>query len=254
VEDCALLLEVIAGFDELDPATANRSVPPYRRMIARSLRGMRIAVPTRYFAENISREIESALQQSLGVFKALGMTVVEVDLPGFDQAFDLAQVILKAEAASIHEVWIRERPEDYDFGVRSQIEVGLYIPATRYLQALRLRSHFLKEFIEKVFSVADVIHTPILRRPVPKLTECDPRTAQTAAAVMDDFPHCTRPISYLGVPALVVPCGFDSNGLPIGFQLVGRPFDEATVLNVGHMYQLETDWQNQPPPLWKSTN
>lgn len=133
--------------------------------------------------------------------------------------------------------------------MRSRFEPGLYYPATRYLEALNLRGPMLQAFEAAVFAKADVMLTPVLSTPVPTLAATDahsnPDGSRAAAAVARN----TRPINYLGLPALAFPGGFSSNGLPIGLQAVGRAFDEATLFRLGHAYQQETRWHERVPPL-----
>ena len=144
--------------------------------------------------------------------------------------------------------WLATRPEDYADQVKSRIEPGLYYPATRYTEALSLRAKIATEYVATAMKGADLLHLPALSIPVPSIEETTAGDPATVAAKIAVITHCTRGINYLGLPALAVPCGF-ANGLPVGFQLVGKPFAEALLLRAGDAYQRVTDWHKQVPPL-----
>jgi len=247
VEDAAILLGAIAGGDAADPTTEDIAVPGYAAALAQSLEGVRIGVPRNFFYDRLAPSIGAALEASLAVYRDLGAAIVPVDVPDIDRAFTLAQIVAKAEAAALHEPWIKGRADDYAPGIRSEMEAGLLLPAVRYIEALRHRGPLLAAFL-RVFERVDLLHTPIYDDPTPAMAALDPQSTTVASHVMATFGRLARPFSYLGVPALVVPCGF-ADGMPVGFQLVGRPFDEARLLNAGHRYQRATDWHRRAPPL-----
>jgi len=126
---------------------------------------------------------------------------------------------------------------------------GLTTPATRYIQALNLRGQVPDQFVEAVFQKADVLHIPVMITPVPTLAESNLAANPGFSAFIATMGHCTRPINYLGLPALSVPCGFTKSGLPTSFQLVERPFDESTLYRLGHSYERETGWTELAPEL-----
>jgi aspartyl-tRNA(Asn)/glutamyl-tRNA(Gln) amidotransferase subunit A len=248
VRDCARITRVISGHDPKDPFTTSVSVPNYERYIEDDVRRLRLGVPTNYFYDNLSEEMRSGVQASLEVFRALGVELVEVEVPDLELAYTLAQVSLRAEASAIHEDWLRTRRQDYSVGVRSEVEAGLLIPAVRYLEAQRMRSSVLANLMTQTFNKVDVLHAPVLDRPAPRMDDVDPNEPTRSAEIMRTIARLTRPISYMGLCSLAVPCGF-SNGLPIGFQLIGRPYAEARLFNLGHLYQRETDWHTHRPSL-----
>ena len=127
------------------------------------------------------------------------------------------------------------------------MEAGFHVPATRYLEALTLRGRILSDFVTRVFGVCDVLLTPMLRIEVPKLAETEVGTPADVQRVIVELTRCTRNTNYLGLPGLSVPCGFSANGMPVAFQLVGRPFSEATLFRVAHAYQGATDWHTRRP-------
>ena len=248
VRDCARMTRVIAGRDPMDGHTAHVEVPDYEARLEDGARGMRIGVPTSYFFDAVDAEMEAAVMASLDIYRGLGAEVVDVDIPDLEPIYELAQVGLKAEASALHEEWLRTRPRDYSDGVRGELESGLLIPAVRYLEARRLRESRMAEFVERVFGKVDVLHAPVGETAAPRMVDIDPYDAERAAGLMRRIARLTRPVGYLGLPALAVPCGFDEAGLPLGFQLVGRPFSEARLFTLGHAYQRETDWHERVPP------
>jgi len=193
--------------------------------------------------------VRRCMEESLAVLSSLGARVIELTVPDPARLFQLSNAVTVAEAAAIHGKWMRERPQDYSLYVRSRIEPGFHIPATTYLEALSSRARYLDEFLATVFSRVDVIHTPVMVIPPPTIAETEPRDPGAVAEVVGRITRNTRPASYLGLPALAVPAGFTPLGLPVALQLIGRPFDEATLFRVAHQYQRETDWHTRLPQV-----
>ncbi len=136
--------------------------------------------------------------------------------------------------------------------VRRRIEFGLYQPATRYLEALSLRETFLRDYCATAFEDCDVLLTPTMPVTAPRLDEVDVSDGKGMTDLVLKVSRNTRPVSYLGLPALSVPCGFNEAGLPMAMQLIGRPFAEAQLCQLGHAYQKVTDWHTHIPTLAKS--
>lgn len=248
-EDVAHILQAIAGADADDPSAAQVAVPSYTQGLDRPLKGVRLGVPGNFFFDRLDPAIGDLLDHAIAVLGRLGADIAPVAVSDPQSLFTLAEIILKAEAASLHETWLKEQRANYDHGIAEQIEAGALIPATQYLQAKRHRAARTQDFVAEVFTKVDILFTPVYEYPTPALADCAPQSAEMAATIMATFGRCTRPFSYLGLPALAVPCGFQPDGLPAGFQLVGRPFDEALLLNAGHRYQAETDWRDRAPDL-----
>jgi aspartyl-tRNA(Asn)/glutamyl-tRNA(Gln) amidotransferase subunit A len=246
--DAAIILGAIAGPDPADPTAESVSVDDYRAALDTPVKGLRVGVPSRYFFEQVDEGIRRRLDAALETIAGLGAAVETVTVPDPERPFRLAQIVAKAEAAAIHQKWIRERPGDYDHGIREEMESGLFISAVDYLDALRGRGPVLSEWLDGPFAEIDVLFTPVMDDPTPLLSESAPTSPDAAAQVMARFGRCTRPISYLGLPALSVPCGFLPDGMPAGFQLVGRPFREAELLRLAHAYQQATTWHEAVPP------
>jgi aspartyl-tRNA(Asn)/glutamyl-tRNA(Gln) amidotransferase subunit A len=241
VPDAALMLSVIAGHDELDATSSRRPVPNYLATLNSGVKGLRIAVAETYFQEFVDEEVRSQLEESLDVFRSCGAQIVPVTLPpSFELAGRMGALILAAEGAAIHSKWLRECPDDYGPQARARLMTGLKIPATRYIEALNLRACVFDEFSVAVFENADVLHVPTIPMCVPRITDTDRGDDPDFMAFVNRITRCTRPFNYLGLPAVAVPAGLDARGLPLGFQLVARPFDEATLLRTARAYERET--------------
>jgi aspartyl-tRNA(Asn)/glutamyl-tRNA(Gln) amidotransferase subunit A len=154
---------------------------------------------------------------------------------------------MQAEASALHIGWMRKRPGDYSSAVRARLEAGYAIPATAYLETLRLRAAALERFCSTTLADADLYLLPAIGMRLPTLEEAGPKGGANMPRLLADLTRLTRWVNYLGVPALVVPCGFDARGLPIAMQLVGRPFSEAKLLGAGRAYQRESDWHARAP-------
>lgn len=250
--DCALLLQVIAGPDPRDPTTSHRPVGGLPEALGdTSLAGTRIGVPGDAIAESVHPEVASALEDSIRVLERLGARVKVVPFPDMTALFRVAETIIKCEAAAMHRPWIETRPQDYAEHVRLRIEAGFYIPATQYIDALRLRATLTERFLTETMAEIDQLHLPVLPFPVPTIEETDVEGAdsESVLAMVGKVTTFTRPFNLLGLPAVSVPCGFCRKGLPIGYQLVGHPFAEARLLRVVHAYQQATDHHRAVPTL-----
>jgi aspartyl-tRNA(Asn)/glutamyl-tRNA(Gln) amidotransferase subunit A len=154
---------------------------------------------------------------------------------------------MQAEASAQHAQWMRGRPGDYSPAVRARLEAGYAIPATVYLETLRLRAAWLERFCAQTLGEADLYLVPTIPVPLPTREATGPKGGADMPRLLAELTRLTRWVNYLGVPALALPCGFDSRGLPISAQLVGRPFAEATLLAAGRAYQRATDWHRRVP-------
>ena len=250
VADCARMMEAIAGTDANDPTCSNEPVPPYESLLeGADASGLRIGVPVNHFYDAASDAVKAALAESLEVYRGLGAEIVQVTVPDPTELRDLFGVVVRAEAANIHAEWLVKRRDDYAPEVRTRIEAGLYLTAVRYLEAMRLRPLLLRQFVSAVFYKVDVLHAPGLAVAVPTVAETNAAASGDALNLNEHLAWCTRTASYLGLPSLAVPCGFADGGLPVGFQLIGRPLAEAQLLCLGHAYQRETTWHAMAPPI-----
>ncbi|HXM81786.1 MAG TPA: amidase [Burkholderiales bacterium] len=241
-EDCALLLAAIAGHDPLDPVSSRE---PYVGKISNS--GFRIAISTAWIERNVEPEVAAAVLAAAGALRSGGAQLLEAAPPDFATLSAHCITVMQAEASAQHARWMRERPGDYSSAVRARLESGFAVPAAAYLEALRLRGTWLERFCATTLSAADFYLLPAMKIRVPTLEQTGARGGADMPALLGEVTRLTRWVNYLGVPALVIPCGFDSRGLPIGLQLVGRPFAEAILLAAGHAFQRETDWHQRVP-------
>ena len=246
VEDAALMLSIIAGADPADPTAAHEPVPDYVAGLGRGVRGLRIGRPASFFTE-VDGESERVLAEAWKVLERLGATIIDVPIPDMEKIGTYFPMVMGPESATIHREWLRTRADDYSGQVRARLEAGLLVPATFYLDALRARGPLLAEFTDTVFSRCDVLLVPTGTRPAPTVDESEVTGGPDLVARMTHFPKFTRPFNYLGLPGITVPAGFSGAGLPIGLQLIGRPFDEATLFAAGHAYQQATEWHTRVP-------
>jgi aspartyl-tRNA(Asn)/glutamyl-tRNA(Gln) amidotransferase subunit A len=251
VGDCARLLSVIAGADESDSTASHQAVPDYEHSLEDagspgSLAGVTIGVPDRYYFDDIDAEVADLLAASRAVLESRGAKVVDVPIGDHGGFSDLAAAVLTAEGATLHLPWLRDQPQDYSPQVRARLLVGLAVPATLYLQALQARGRLLDELLRETFSKCDVLHVPVLKRPVPTAAETDVGASPAMAKVLADIVAATRPLNYLGLPGLVVPIGFTRNGLPQGMQLIARPFREQLLFRVGAAYEAVAGRMERP--------
>lgn len=250
VRDNAMMLAALAGYDENDPSSANEPVGPYVEGLETGVKDLTIGVPTSHFLDEITPELGDRFQATVDILKAAGANIVDVDMPdriGVTNA--LTSIVTSAEGAAIHQHWMETRPDDYGTQTFSRFAGGLSTPATRYIQALNLRTDMLAEFNEMVFGKVDVLMTPMMTMDIPTIAETDVRDGENAAELLGKVGHCSRPVNFLGLPGLAVPSGFTKSGLPSSVQFVGRPFDEATLYRVGRAYERETDWTDQMPDV-----
>ena len=252
VRDAARLLDTIAGYDPNDPTSRRRPGIGCEAACDRPLDGLRLGIPTSYFFDDLDPEVTSALEAAQKAFRDIGVQLRSVPVPSHNEINLIWAAALSAEAATIHRKWLRERPGDYGPMVRRRIEFGLYQPATRYLEALSLRETFLRDYCATSFADCDVLLTPTMPVTAPRLDEVDVSDGKGMTDLVLKVSRNTRPISYLGLPALSVPCGFNEAGLPMAMQLIGRPFAEAQLCQLGHAYQKVTDWHTHIPTLAKS--
>ena len=252
VRDAARLLDTIAGYDPNDPTSSRRPGIRCEAACDRPLDGLRLGIPTSYFFDDLDPEVASALDAAQKAFRDIGVPLRPVPVPSHNEINLIWAAALSAEAATIHRKWLRERPGDYGPMVRRRIEFGLYQPATRYLEALSLRETFLRDYCATSFADCNVLLTPTMPVTAPRLDEVDVSDGKGMTDLVLKVSRNTRPISYLGLPALSVPCGFNEAGLPMAMQLIGRPFAEAQLCQLGHAYQKVTDWHTHIPTLAKS--
>ncbi len=237
VADVALLASVIAGPDAADPASLASPVGLVPEVPPPLPNGLGVAVPTSFFTEDLDPECAEALAAAAEALRRLGCALVEMPMPALAAATDLYPVILGAEAASVHGPWLRERAEDYAPQVRGRLLAGLHIPAHAYVTALRARGGLLARLKAEVFARADVILAPVWRRLPPRIADVEAEDVRQAARTVAGVLRATLPANVLGLPALSVPAGMSSVGVPLAVQLIGRPWSEPVLLALGHAFE-----------------
>jgi aspartyl-tRNA(Asn)/glutamyl-tRNA(Gln) amidotransferase subunit A len=249
VEDCALMFGTMAGHDPKDPTTAARPCADYLAGLGDGVRGLRIGVVPGYFFQHLQPRVHDAVQAALDTFERLGAQRVDVGIENIHGNISAQLTVESAEPSTYHQRWLRERPQDYGDDVRTLLEVGELLLATHYLQAQRYRTLLRNEFIE-AFRKVDVFLCPTLPFTA---TPLGATTVVIENGIEEDMLSAimqfTGVASLTGLPAMSVPCGFDDEGMPIGMQLIGRPFDEATLFRMGHAYQGATEFHVRAPSL-----
>jgi aspartyl-tRNA(Asn)/glutamyl-tRNA(Gln) amidotransferase subunit A len=245
-EDCALLLGLMAGADPEDPTCSTAPVPDYMAATSGSLRGVKIGVPTSFYVDDLEAEVAKILDETIATLKREGCEIIQVELPDQRQLTAACQLVLATEAAAYHKRWLIERPQDYGSQVLMRLQNGLAIPGVSYLEALRWRGPALAAHVAATSRV-DAVLAPVAPVPAPTIAESDIGNSPGAEAVIQRLTRFTRPINYLGLPSLAMPAGFTAKGLPVGMQLIGRSFDEATVLKIGAAFQRATDFHDRVP-------
>jgi len=232
--DAGLLLSVLAA------------APQPAGEIRRGIAGLRIGIPRRFFWEDLDPAVEASCGQALAILAEHGGAILDVVIPHAADAGAAATLILSAEASAFHERRLREHGEAYGEDVRVKLDRGLFVSAVDYVLAQRARTFLTREFIQTLRDV-DVLVTPATIAPAAPLE--DSHQTASSLAMSLEYTRFTNPFNLTGLPALSVPCGFTAKGLPVGLQIAGRPFDEATVLRAGHAYQEATEWHVRHPPL-----
>jgi aspartyl-tRNA(Asn)/glutamyl-tRNA(Gln) amidotransferase subunit A len=242
VEDCAILLQAMAGHDPADPASAAVAVPDYCAALRPDLRGLRIGVVRHFFKSDycIDAEAESAIDAALATMRELGAELRDVQLSPLQDYGACGWLILIGESWAVHEKVMRERFLDYGRMMRNRVVLGAFLGAGDYVQALRLRRELSAEMALAMRDV-DVLVTGITPGEAPRIDEKPGYESFQRPLMM--------PFNVTGQPSMAVRCGLSGNGLPLSLQIAGKPFDEATVLRVGHAYEQATGWHRRRPPL-----
>ena len=243
VQDCALLLQAMAGHDPLDPASANRPVANFTADLDKGAKGLRIGV-IRHFHEidnPVSPATLKGIEDALDIYRAQGAEIRDVTLSPMMDYNAPGWLILTAEAYAVHEPWLKERFNDYGELLRDRLAFGALMSASDYVQALRRRRVLCLEMRDAMADL-DILITASAPAEAPKIDEV-PKWA------MFEKPNFTMPFNLTGLPALSVCTGYGVGGLPVSMQIVGKPFAEATVLRAGHAYEMATKWRSKRPAI-----
>ena len=266
VADVAVVLQAIAGHDPADTTASPRAVPAYLAALEGTVRGLTLGLPREYFVEGMQPEVEAGVRVAVDQLERLGAKIEPVSLPHTEYAIATYYLIATAEASSnlarydgvryglreprpvLGEMYEATRAAGFGPEVKRRIMLGTYALSAGYYDAYYLKAQQVRTLIrmdfQKALETCDALVTPVAPTTAFRLGE---KTADPLTMYLSDI--FTISVNLAGLPALSVPCGFDRAGLPIGLQVIGRPFDEATVLRVGHAYEQSTDWHRRRPPL-----
>jgi aspartyl-tRNA(Asn)/glutamyl-tRNA(Gln) amidotransferase subunit A len=238
VRDCALMLNAMAGFDPLDPSTSRVPVPDFTAGLRRGIRGIVLGVPQQHYYEGLEPDVERAVRAAHRVLESLGARLEPVDLPHAGALEPAYTVLISAESYAVHAARLRRQGTLYTDRSRRRISAGAFFTAAEYQQALQMRRVWAQE-VDAVLQRVDALVMPTLPYPAFLL--------ETQRAGPPDSSWGTRQFNLSGHPALSVPCGFTSDGLPVGMQLAGKAFDEATLFRVAHAYEQAAGWHERRP-------
>ncbi|MBI4202535.1 MAG: Asp-tRNA(Asn)/Glu-tRNA(Gln) amidotransferase subunit GatA, partial [Chloroflexi bacterium] len=247
VEDCAILLEAMAGHDAKDEGTTTQGVPDYRATLRSPVRGLRAGLP-RPFYRGLQAGVRSAVEAAVRVLEELGVWVQEVDAPSLEETGPLVAAIMGPEVAAYHQDMLKTRSQDYPEDVLRRIMPNFEVPAVEYVKAQRARASVTQRYLE-LLGRYDLLVTPtepITAMVLGQTTVTIEGQERTTQGLLTRF---TNPFNLTGLPAMSVPCGFDEAHLPVGLQIVGRPFEEATVLRAAYAYEQATPWHQSKPDI-----
>lgn len=267
VEDNARVLEVIAGHDKMDATSANIDIPTYTESLTGDVKGLKIAVPKEYLAEGVNPEVKEAVLEALRVYESLGATWEEVSLPHSKYAVAAYYLISSSEASAnlarfdgvrygvrsekaenMIDMFKKSRSEGFGEEVKRRIMLGTFALSSGYYDAYYKKAQkvrtLIKNDFDKIFETYDVVIGPTTPTPAFKVGEKidDPLTMYANDIL-------TIPVNLAGVPGISVPCGFSPDGLPIGLQIIGKHFDEATVYRAAHAFEQATDHHTKRPQI-----
>ena len=250
VADVAAMLEALSGWDPADPTSAREPVPPFAGVAEGEAAGIRIGVATHYFQDTIQLDVLEAFDAAIEHLCSLGAQRIDVRIDAVELAPRAQLGILLPEASAFHQHDVRATPNLYGADVLPFLDLGEAVSATHYVNALRARS-LVRDGFRRCFEEhrLDILLTPTLPLTAPRIGQSSVRFGDgEERSAMEPLLVACAPANLTGQPVLTIPCGFDAERLPIGLSLVGRPFDEATVLSVGAAYESTAGWHDQRPP------
>ncbi|MGE3913197.1 MAG: amidase [Chloroflexota bacterium] len=243
--DCAMMLQILAGYDPADLCSVNVPVPDMTALLNGSLAGVKIGVPREYFftVPQLDAEVKAAVLAAIDAMAEAGATIVDVEIPHADAARHAQRITMMSEAYAYHEPDMKATPELYGKYTRQSFQIGAFFTAADYIQAQRLRP-LIRQECEAALSGVDVLIVPSMLTPAPAFEGYNFDSMMASPSLMGIW-------NLTGLPAMSIPCGFSSSKLPIGMQIVGKPFAEPTVFKVADGYQQITDWHVTVPDIAK---
>ena len=246
VEDAAITLSAIAGYDARDPSTWNTPVPEYRQSLNGDIRGLRVGIVTELLhSDLVEPDVADAVSAAASTLAELGVDVEEVSIPLAAHANAISGALLAVEPAVNMRDWVRERIHDFGHDNRIGLLTGSLVPAQAYYKAQKLRT-LLRNEVLAAFETYDVLAMPTSGRQAVPLTEDPPVTSKETSSRLSFMR--TNTFNLASSPAISVPCGFGGRGLPVGLQIAGPPGGEEMVFRVAHAYEQNTDWHTMRPP------
>lgn len=234
-EDCAALLQVVAGHDVADPSTLPTHLPDYLGLLNIAGLKSRVAVLSFGNDDQLDPQINLVFESFLKHIEKLFGSVRTVTYSDVQRCNALSEVISKVEAAAVHAQWMRKNPHAYSQSVYTRTETGMHIPAVRYVESLVLRIDVLRSFLLEQMKDIDLLICPTMPIPCPLRSDIDMESPDVTFSTVSALTRFTRPFNYLGLPVLTMPIGKDANGMPVGAQIVGRPLAEARILSFAHL-------------------
>lgn len=266
VKDSAILLNIISGYDPYDSTSANLPVPDYTSVLGESIKGLKIGIPKEFFAKGLDSEVEDSVKKAIKELESLGALPVEISLPHTGYAVAVYYILATSEASSnlarydgvkyglrvegedLLDMYMKTREAGFGAEVKRRIILGTYALSSGYYDAYYKKAQqvrtLIKQDFDKAFEKVDAIVTPTTPTPAFKAGEKTDDPLQMYLA--DIF---TISVNLAGVPGISIPCGFTSNNLPVGLQIIGKQFDEETILKISYAYEQSTDWHKKKPKL-----
>lgn len=246
VEDTAITMNVIAGHDPKDVASAKVDIPDYTSALTGDVKGLRIGIVKEYFEVPLDPQVRKAVMDAISLLESMGAEIKEVSYPMFNQSQAISSTVLMAEATAYHRDLLEKDGHQLYEPVRQRLEAGLFISAAEYLRAQQARSIFDQQG-RRLLDEVDLLAGPTEPVTAPEILASKVMAGEQEVGVVGALTQYTRPYNINGFPAISVPCGFSDDGMPIGLQLAGRPFDELTVLRAAHAYEQANGHTRRPP-------
>lgn len=266
VKDSAILLNIISGHDPYDSTSANLPVPDYTSVLGESIKGIKIGIPKEFFAKGLDSEVEDSVKKAVKELESLGALPVEISLPHTEYAVAVYYILATSEASSnlarydgvkyglrvegkdLLDMYMKTREAGLGAEVKRRIILGTYALSSGYYDAFYKKAQqvrtLIKQDFDKAFEKVDAIVTPTTPTPAFKAGE---KTNDPLQMYLADI--FTISVNLAGVPGISIPCGFTSNNLPVGLQIIGKQFDEEMILKISYAYEQSTNWHKKKPPL-----